>query len=82
MSANNCKKAVWFNVSIINTKLKRVTKKKNKEKQRYRKGRWVAELSVNNCNKAVWFNVPIIKTKLKIVTKKKNKNKDTRKEDE
>ena len=58
--------------------------KKNKQKkQRYRKGRWVAEMSANNCKKAVWFNVSIIQTKLKIVAKKKQrKNKDTGKEDE
>ena len=70
MSANNCKTAVWFNVYIIKTKLKRVTKK-TKKKQRYRKGRWVAEMSANNCKKAVWFNVSIIKTKLKKYKKKR-----------
>ena len=74
MSTNNSRKAVYFNVSIIKTKLKIVTKKNRKK--RYRKGRWLAEMSANNCKKAVWFNVSIINTKLKIVTKK-----DTVKED-
>ena len=53
---------------------KDLVKNSYKKKQRYRKGRWVAEMSANNCKKAVWFNVFIIKAQLKIVTKK---NKDT-----